>query len=156
MGWFEWLAQLAVAALLAGTIPVALRLERALRAVRRDREGLQGCAATLDEASRHAEAASLRLRRDAEDSCRRMEEGMAAAEPLRDDLRYLLQRAEAVADRLDELVRAARAAAPQHAPSALPQATPPAAPPAVPRAATGHAESRAERDLLLALNRRAS
>ena len=81
---------------------------------------------------------------------------MAAAEPLRDDLRYLLQRAEAVADRLDELVRAARAAAPQHAPSALPQATPPAAQPAVPRAATGHAESRAERDLLLALNRRAS
>ena len=40
MGWFEWLAQLAVVALLAGTIPVALRLERALRAVRRDRTEL--------------------------------------------------------------------------------------------------------------------
>ena len=52
MGWFEWLAQLAVVALLAGTIPVALRLERALRAVRRDREELGGCAATLDAAIR--------------------------------------------------------------------------------------------------------
>ena len=141
MGWFEWVAQLAVAVLLAGTIPVALRLERALRAVRRDGEALEGCAATLDEATRGAEAASLRLRRDAEDSCKRMEDSTAAAEPLRDDLRYLLQRAEAVADRLDELVRAAR--------GGPPQAAAPAAPP-------GTVESRAERDLVLALARRAS
>ena len=68
---------------------------------------------------------------------------MAAAEPLRDDLRYLLQRAEAVADRLDGLVRAAReAGAPLRDASAAP-----------PGAAGG---SRAERDLLLALARRAS
>ena len=147
MGWFEWLAQLAVVTLLAGTIPVALRLERALRAVRRDRAELEGCAATLDSAARGAEAASLRLRRDAEESCKGMENGMAAAEPLRDDLRYLLQRAEAVADRLDALVRAARAAAPQ---AAVPMGVPAAA---TPRPA---AESRAERDLLLALTRRAS
>ena len=143
MGWFEWLAQLAVAALLAGTIPVALWLERSLRAVRRDRADLEGCAATLDGATRGAEAAVFRLRRDAEESCRRMEEGMAAAEPLRDDLRYLLQRAEAVADRLDELVRAARG-------GGLPPASAPAAAPPKP------VESRAERDLLLALTRRAS
>ena len=142
MGWFEWLAHVAVAALLAGTILVALRLERALRAVRRDRETLAGCAASLDEASRRAEAASVRLRRDAEESCKAMEEGVAAAEPLRDDLRYLLQRAEAVADRLEELVRAARAGA------ALAAAPVPSQPRPV--------ESRAERDLLVALARRAS
>lgn len=141
MGWFEWVSQLAVAALLAGTIPVALRLERALRAVRRDRETLEGCAAVLDEASRSAEAASLRLRRDAEESCKALAAGNAAAEPLRGDLRYLLQRAEAMADRLDELVRAAR--------GGLPQAVAPAVPPRT-------VESRAERDLVLALARRAS
>ena len=145
MGWFEWAAQLAVAALLAGTIPVALRLERALRTVRRDRESLQGCAAVLDEATRSAEAASLRLRRNAEDGRKGLEEGMAAAEPLRDDLRYLVQRAEAVADRLDELVRAARAGLPQ-------VATPAAAAAAGPKPP----ESRAERDLLLALAKRAA
>jgi Domain of unknown function (DUF6468) len=144
MGWFEWAAQLAVAALLAGTIPVALRLERALRAVRRDRESLQGCAAVLDEATRSAEAASLRLRRNAEEGRNGLEESMAAAEPLRDDLRYLVQRAEAVADRLDELVRAAR--------GGLPQVATPAAAAAAPKAP----ESRAERDLLLALARRAA
>ena len=109
MGWLEWTAQLAVAALLAGTIPVALKLERALRLVRSDRASLEGCAASLDEASRGAQAAAIRLRHDAERACREMENGVAAAEPLRDDLRYLLQRAEAVADRLDELVRTARA-----------------------------------------------
>jgi hypothetical protein len=145
MGWFEWAAQLAVAALLAGTIPVALRLERALRAVRRDRDTLLGCAQTLDEATRSAEAASVRLRRDAEESCRKLEETLAAAEPLRDDLRYLLQRAEAVADRLEELVRAGRAAAP-----------PPGAAAATAGASPKPAESRAERDLLLALSRRAA
>jgi flagellar motility protein MotE (MotC chaperone) len=147
MGWFEWLAQLAVAALLAGTIPVALRLERALRAVRRDREHLEGCAAVLDEAARRAEAASLRLRREAEESLRTMGEGMAAAEPLRDELHYLLERAEAVAGRLDGLVRAARGApAAQTAPLAT-------APPAAPKPVV---ESRAARDLLLALARRSS
>src|SRR5215211_5755004 len=108
MGWFEWLAQLTVMALLAGTIPVALRLERALRAVRSDRDTLVGCAAALDEATRSAEAAFLRLRRESEESRKGLADGLAAAEPLRDDLRYLLQRAEAVADRLDELVRVAR------------------------------------------------
>ncbi|MBD0272087.1 MAG: hypothetical protein ICV73_09160, partial [Acetobacteraceae bacterium] len=110
MGWFEWLSQLAVVALLAGTIPVALRLERALRAVRRDRETLAGCAADLGEASRRAEAASALLRRDAEESREAMEAAAAAAQTLRDDLRYLAQRAEAAADRLEGLVRAARPA----------------------------------------------
>lgn len=138
MGWLEWTAQLAVAALLAGTIPVALKLERALRLVRSDRASLEGCAASLDEASRGAQAAAIRLRHDAERACREMENGVAAAEPLRDDLRYLLQRAEAVADRLDELVRTARAA------------------PAAAVAPAKPAESRAERDLLLALSRRAA
>ncbi len=147
MGWFEWLAQLAVVALLAGTIPVALRLERALRSVRRDREALGGCAAELDEASRRAEAASARLRRDAEESCEAMAGGVAAAEPLRDDLRYLVARAEAAEDRLEELVRAARGAA---GGGSAPVAAAPV--PSPPRPA----ESRAERDLLVALARRAS
>ena len=69
---------------------------------------------------------------------------MAAAEPLRDDLRYLVQRAEAVADRLDELVRAARGG------------LPPAGRAAPAAASPRPVESRAERDLLLALTRRAS
>jgi hypothetical protein len=58
-------------------------------------------------------------------------ERIAAAEPLREDLRFLTERAEALADRLDAAVRAARPAA------AEPDASAP--------------KSAAERDLLRAL-----
>lgn len=142
MGWMEWTAQLAVAALLAGTIPVALRLERALRTVRRDHDTLIGCATALDGATRGAEAASQRLRHDSDECRKDLEAALIAAEPLRDDLRYLLQRAEQLADRLDEVVRAARGAVP----------TPTVAHAAAPKPV----ESRAERDLMLALARRAA
>jgi hypothetical protein len=108
MGWVEWLLQLAVILLLALALPLVLRLERTLAAVRRDRAALEGSAGNLTEATRLAEAASLRLRAAAEGSGRQLAERLAAAEPLRDDLRYLVERAEALADRLEALVRAAR------------------------------------------------
>src|SRR5690349_14780834 len=66
MSWLEWLMQLAVVVLLATTMPFAIRLERELRAVRRDRTALEDGAAGLGEATRVAEAASLRLRAAAE------------------------------------------------------------------------------------------
>lgn len=137
MGIVEWGLQLCVVALLAAALPYVLRLERELRALRQDRAALEGSAAGLAEATRLAEAASLRLRASAESAGRQVAEKLAAAEPLRDDLHYLVERAEAVADRLDGLVRASRTAAPVEA--ALQPA--PAAP----------ARSRAERDLLRAL-----
>src|SRR5690349_5935722 len=94
MSWPEWMLQLAVVALLVAAMPFALRLERELRAVRRDRGALEGSAAGLNEATRMAEAASLRLRAAAETSGRQIAEKLATAEPLRDDLRYLAERAE--------------------------------------------------------------
>lgn len=133
MGIAEWLVQGLVVALLAGAMPFVLRLERELRALRRDRAALDGSAAGLAEATRLAEAASLRLRASAESAGRQVAEKLAVAEPLRDDLRYLVERAEAMADRLDGLVRTARV-------------SPAAAAPAEPVT-----RSRAERDLLKAL-----
>jgi len=112
MGIVEWGLQLCVVALLAAALPYVLRLERELRALRQDRAALEGSAAGLAEATRLAEAASLRLRASAETAGRQVAEKLAAAEPLRDDLHYLVERAEAIADRLDGLVRASRTAAP--------------------------------------------
>ena len=139
MGWLEWMLQLAVVALLLGAMPFVLRLERELRAVRRDRGALDGSAAGLTDASRLAEAAAIRLRATAETAGRQIAEKLAAAEPLRDDLRYLVERAEALADRLDGLVRTAR-----------PNAGAPGLP-MVPAEAVQPAPSHAERDLLRAL-----
>ena len=138
MSALEWVLQLVVVALLAAALPFVLRLERALSALRRDRAALDGSAAGLAEATRLAEAASLRLRASAEGAGRQVAEKLAAAEPLRDDLQYLVERAEAIADRLDGLVRVARTASPR-ADAALPAAAP----------APGR--SRAERDLMRAL-----
>ncbi len=139
MQWLEWGLQLAVVALLLGAMPFALRLERELRALRADRGALDGSAAGLTEASRLAEAASTRLRATAETAGRQIAEKLAAAEPLRDDLRYLVERAETLADRLDGLVRVARpiAGAPGR--------------PMGPAEAPQPAPSQAERDLLRAL-----
>lgn len=132
MGWTEWAAQLLLIGLLVAAIPCILKLERSLAAARHDRKALEASAAGLDEASRMAEAASLRLRATAEAAGRQLAERLAAAEPMRDDLRYLVERAEGLADRLEGLVRAAR-------PMAAPE-------PAI------AAPSQAERDLLRALS----
>lgn len=108
MGWIEWALQCVVILLLVAALPLVVKLERTLAAVRRDRAVLEGSAGNLTEATRLAEAASIRLRAAAEGGGRQLAEKLAAAEPLRDDLRYLVERAEAMADRLEAAVRTAR------------------------------------------------
>ena len=131
MSSLEWALQLVLLALLAAAIPFAVRLERQLAALRKDRGALESGAAGVQEAARSAEAAIIRLRAAAEAAGKGVAERIAAAEPLREDLRFLTERAEALADRLDAAVRAARP------PSAEAEAPPP--------------RSAAERDLLRAL-----
>jgi hypothetical protein len=136
MGWIEWALQCVVILLLAAALPLVLKLDRTLAAVRRDRAVLEGSAGNLTEATRLAEGASIRLRAAAEGGGRQLAEKLAAAEPLRDDLRYLVERAEAMADRLEAAVRAAR---------------PMAQEPAAEEAPAGAGRSQAERALLRAL-----
>lgn len=134
MSMLEWALQLALLGLLGAAIPFAVRLERGLREIRRDREAMEGSAQGLSEAARMAEAAMVRLRASAELAGRQLAERTAAAEPLRDDLRYLVERAEALADRLEGLVRAGRPMAAE-----------------APRATEAPLQSQAERDLMRAL-----
>ena len=134
MSMLEWALQLALLGLLGAAIPYAVRLERGLREIRRDREAMEGSAQGLSEAARMAEAAMVRLRASAELAGRQVAERTAAAEPLRDDLRYLVERAEALADRLEGLVRAGRPMAAE-----------------TPRATEAPLQSQAERDLMRAL-----
>lgn len=135
MSVLEWVLQVVLLLMLGAAIPFALRLERALREIRRDRGALEGSAQGLGEAARMAEAAMVRLRASAELAGRQVAERTAAAEPLRDDLRYLVERAETLADRLEGLVRAGRPLAAE-----------------APRAAeAAPLQSQAERDLVRAL-----
>jgi hypothetical protein len=131
MAALEWVMQGALLLLLAVALPVGWRLERRIAALRRDGAAVQSGAAGMAEATMAAEAALARLRATAEQAGRGVAERVAQAEPLREDLRFLIERAEQVADRLEGLVRAGRPAA------AEPAATAP--------------RSEAERDLLRAL-----
>jgi ABC-type transporter Mla subunit MlaD len=124
-----------VIALLAATLLYALRLQRSLAALRQDRGALERAALGFDDGARTVEAGLARLRQAAD----QLNEQLGRAGALRDDLAYLTDRGEGLADRLDTLVRQGRplAAAPE----------PVAAPAPAPR-------SRAERELAQALQGR--
>ncbi|MCX8133172.1 MAG: DUF6468 domain-containing protein [Roseococcus sp.] len=97
-----------VIALLAATLPMAWRLDRQLRALRADRAALEAGAAGLAEATRAAEAVLARLAAASEAAERGAQERLARAGAVQEDLRYLAERAEAIADRLEAAVQAGR------------------------------------------------
>lgn len=138
MTTLEWIAQGALLLLLLALLPFGWRLERQIAALRREGGGLQDGAQGISVATEAAEAALARLRATTEGTGRMVAERVATAEKLRDDLAFLVERAEVLADRLDRLVREARPRAAETAQPGGQQAAP-------------GARSEAERDLLRAL-----
>ena len=115
----EWLLELALVALLAATLFHAMRLERALGVLKRDRAALEDLVVTFNGSTRAAEQGIERLHAAAEGAGRQMQRQVEVAAGLKDDLLFLIERGERVADRLDLLVRAARPLAqePPHEPA---------------------------------------
>jgi hypothetical protein len=133
----QWVLDLVLICLLAATLFHALRLERALGVLKRDRAALEELVAGFNASTRQAEHGIERLHEAADGAGRQIARQMEAASALKDDLAFLIERGEALADRLDAAVRAARARA-QETPRADPEPRP---------------RSQAERDLLRALRR---
>jgi hypothetical protein len=144
----EWILDIVLVILLTATLVHAVRLERALGVLKRDRVALQGLVETFNASTHAAEAGVERLRAATEGSGRQIQRQIDTATTLKDDLTFMVQRGEGLADRLDELVRAARSAASiaEQVNSRVPD---------LPRLASGREEpkvrSQAERDLLKAL-----
>jgi chromosomal replication initiation ATPase DnaA len=109
MAGVEWLLELALTGLLAATLFHALRLERALGMLKRDRATLEGLVKGFNDSTREAEAGIERLRSAADTTGRDLAGHTAAAASLKDDLSFLTERAERLADRLDAALRAGRA-----------------------------------------------
>ena len=148
MGEIQTAIELLLVVLLIATLLHAVRLHRALGGLRQDRETLQDAVAGFDSGTRQAEAGLAGLREMTEQLGGKL--GHAAA--LKDDLEFLSERGESLADRLDALVRAGRALEPAlAAPRSM--TFPPAASRGMPEA--DRVRSQAERDLLLALKGRA-
>jgi hypothetical protein len=162
MGGMEWMLEIALTVLLALTLFHALRLERALGVLKRDRAALADLVQGFNDATSQAEAGIERLRGAADGAGRQIARHVESAAALKDDLMFLTERGEKLADRMDALVRASRgiverAPEPPRAASAPGFAPAFAAPAAVAPAMADTAEdeprvrSQAERDLLKAL-----
>lgn len=134
----DWLLEVVLIVLLGLTLIHAIRLERALGALRRDRSALGEAVAGFDSSARHAEAGLGRLHSMTQEAALEVARKMEGAVILKDDLAFLAERGEQLADRLEQLIRSGRALDPARVAEAGPgRADPP--------------RSKAERDLLQAL-----
>ncbi len=138
----EWLLEIALVILLAATLFHAVRLERALGVLKRDRVELQELVTSFNASTRQAEIGIERLRGAAEGAGQQIAQQVDAALELKADLTLLIERGNRLADKMGTLVHAARPIA-----NAAPRLT------VVSESeeAVPHLHSQAERDLLKAL-----
>ncbi len=108
MAGMVWILEAVLVLLLAATLFHALRLERALGVLKRDRAVLEDLVASFNASTRQAEAGIEQLRVAADGAGRQMARQIDTGVRLKDDLVFLLERGERLADRLDSLVRAGR------------------------------------------------
>jgi Domain of unknown function (DUF6468) len=139
MAGMEWTLELVLVVLLGATLFQAIRLERALGVLKRDRASLESLVVGFNTSTHQAESGIQRLRAAADGAGREIEAQMSKSVSLKDDLAFLTERGDRLADRLDTLVRAARPLAQDHRTDAKAAAT-------APQGAT-----QVERDLLRAL-----
>ncbi len=158
----EWMLELALTVLLAATLFHALRLERALGVLKRDRAALEDLVAAFNSSTQMAEQGIERLRGSADGAGKQISRQIERASSLREDLQFLSERGDVLADRLEGAIRQARAVLPD--PHVEPMMEPPPPPmvrmrelqPVVssvfsPDEPEPRLRSQAERDLLKAL-----
>ena len=146
----DWGLELVLVGLLAITLVHAIRLERALRLMRSDRNALGDAIAGFDDSARMAEAGIGRLHTASAETAQALAQQLQQGASLKDDLAFLIERSESMADRLDGLVRAGRPLVQPAAPS-MAAASPVAPVQATASPAGPKVRSQAERDLLRAL-----
>ncbi len=95
--------------LLIPTIIYAVILNRRLAALRRSREELSKVVASFNEATMRAEAGIPKLKKATTEANHTLKDRVEKAQTLRDDLAFMIERAEELAGRLEGAVRAARA-----------------------------------------------
>ncbi len=144
MGGWQILLELGLVGLLGATLFHALRLERALGVVRRDRAELETMLRGFNDSTRQAENATERLRGAADGAGKHIARQIEAAANLKDDLVALIDRGERLADRMDNLLRSTREPEPPPRRAAASDSD-------FVDAAGTRVRSQAERDLLRAL-----
>ncbi len=100
--------EIALIVLLAATLFHALRLERALGVLKRDRAELESLVTTFDTATQQAEQGIARLRGATEGAGMELTRQLDRAAAIREDLHFLNERANTTADRLESALGKAR------------------------------------------------
>lgn len=111
----QFLLEGALVLLLGATLFHAIRLERALGVLKRDRAVLEGLVTGFNDSTRQAEAGVAHLQEAADGAGRAIARQIELAQRLRDDLTFLTERGERLAERMESGVRASRMAADQAA-----------------------------------------
>ncbi len=143
----EWLLESALIALLAATIFHTFRLERALGVLKRDRTSLEALVTDFNASTKAAEQGIERLHSAADGAGRQIERQIQGAARLRDDLQFLIDRGELVAEKLEVGLRESRDRPPVRDIEKVPMT----AVFAPPDATLPRPQSQAERDLIKAL-----
>ena len=107
MDW-KILLDLIVSGLLVATITYAIRLNNRLGALRKNRDDLAKTIVSFNEATVRAESSIPKLKRAAEEAGAGLQERVEKAQSLRDDIAFMIERADAMANRLENAVRSAR------------------------------------------------
>jgi hypothetical protein len=105
MTGLDWGLQVVLLLLLLATMFHAVRLQRALGVLRRDRAALEELVNGFNESTRQAEDGIDRLRAAADGVGRQLGRQIDLARTLKNDLVFLGERGEKLADRLDKGVR---------------------------------------------------
>lgn len=108
MTGMEWTLEILLLVLLGATLFQAIRLERALGVLKRDKASLESLVVGFNTSTHQAESGIQRLHAAADGAGRQIQDQLAKSISLKDDLAYLSERGDRLADRLDTLVRAAR------------------------------------------------
>jgi chromosome segregation ATPase len=106
----DWkvILDLVVSVLLIATISYAWMLNKRLSALRKNRDDLAKTIAAFNEATVRAESSIPKLKKAAEEAGLTLQERVEKAQSLRDDLAFMIERADTMANRLENAVRSAR------------------------------------------------
>jgi hypothetical protein len=105
---YKLVLDLIIAVLLAATIGYASVLNRKLNLLRKNRDDLAKLVAAFNDATARAEAGIPKLKRASEEASATLIDRVEKAQSLRDDLAFMIERADTMANRLEGTVRTAR------------------------------------------------
>lgn len=108
MSWLGIVLDLVLILLLGAVLAYAVMLNKRLSQLRSNKDELARVINAFNEATQRAEASIPRLRKTADDIKTQLEDRIEKAVSLKDDLAFMIDRSDSMANRLESSVRMAR------------------------------------------------